>query len=236
MDASPIQVMIVDDHPIVRQGLHSLLSQYPDILVTGEADGGQVALDLIARHHPDVVLLDIRLDGHSGLELARQLRRAQSGARIIVLTSHDDEGYLVEAAQAGVHGYLLKSASAELLAGAIRAVYAGERCLTPALVTKALEQLEALSRLQVQAEAGLSGQELKMLQLLAEGADTQDMAQILYLSERTIKRKIQDVLTKLGAASRAQAVAAAFKRGLLSLVTAGTVALLRNLDWIESAR
>jgi DNA-binding NarL/FixJ family response regulator len=177
-----------------------------------------------------VVLLDIRLEGPSGLELARQLRRSQSDTRVIVLTSHDDEGYLVEAAQAGVHGYLLKSASAELLAEAIRAVHAGERRLTPALVTKALEQLEALSRAQVQAEAGLSDQELKMLQLLADGADTQDMAQTLYLSERTIKRKIQDVLNKLGATSRAQAVASAFKRGLLSFVTAGTITLLYRAD------
>lgn len=215
--------MIVDDHPIVRQGLHSLLSQYPDIGVTGETDGGATTLDLIASQRPDVLLLDIRLEGSSGLELARQLRRAQIQVHIIILTSHDDEGYLLEAAQAGVHGYLLKSASAEILAEAIRAVNAGERRLTPTLVTKALEQLEALSQAQVQAETGLSDQELRMLQLLAEGADTQTMAQTLYLSERTIKRKIQDVLMRLGATSRAQAVATAFKRGLLLIVMLGAI-------------
>jgi len=209
------RVLIVDDHPVVRQGLRSLLSQYPDIQVVGEADGSPAALGLIADLRPDVVLLDIRLAGPSGLELARQLRRSGAEARVIILTSHDDEAYLMEAAQAGVHGYLLKSASAELLAEAIRAVHAGEHRLSPALVSKALEQLEALSRTQAQAESGLSDQELQLLRLLADGANTQDMARALYLSERTVKRKLQDILDKLGAATRAQAVAEAFKRGLL---------------------
>lgn len=209
------RVLVVDDHPVIRQGLRSLLSQYPDIQVVGEAEGGAAALELIADLQPDVVLLDIRLAGSSGLDLAWQLWRSHSRTRVIILTSHDDEAYLLEAAQAGVHGYLLKSASAEVLADAIRAVHAGERRLSPVLAGKALKQLETLSRAQVRAESGLSDQELQLLQLLAAGASTQDMVQALYLSERTIKRKIQDILTKLGAASRAQAVAEAFKRGLL---------------------
>jgi DNA-binding NarL/FixJ family response regulator len=211
----PIRVLVVDDHPVIRQGLRSLLSQYPDIQVIGEAEGKVVALELIAELQPDIVLLDIRLSGPSGLELARQLRRSQSRSRVIILTSHDDEAYLLEAAQAGVHGYLLKSASAEVLADAIRAVHAGQRRLGPIVAGKALEQLEALSRARLRAESGLSDQELQLLQLLADGASTQDMIRALYLSERTIKRKVQDILTKLGASSRAQAVAEAFKRGLL---------------------
>jgi DNA-binding NarL/FixJ family response regulator len=209
------RVLVVDDHLVVRQGLRSLLSQYPDIEVVGEADGGPAALKLITDLQPDVVLLDIRMAGPSGLEVAGQLRRSGAGARIIILTSHDDEAYLMEAAQAGVHGYLLKSTSAELLAEAIRAVHAGEHRLSPALMSTALEQLEALSQVQAQAESGLSDQELQLLHLLAEGAGTPDMARVMYLSERTVKRKIQDILAKLGAASRAQAVAEAFKRGLL---------------------
>ena len=209
------RVLVVDDHPVVRKGLRSLLSQYPDIRVVGEAEGAQAALDLIAELQPDVVLLDIQLAGPSGVDLARQLRRSQSKVRVIILTSHDHEAYLLEAAQAGVYGYLLKGASAEVLADAIRAVHAGERRLSPTLVTKALEQLEVLSQAQVQSESGLSDQELQLLRLIADGADTQDMAQALYLSERTVKRKIQDILAKLAANSRAQAVAEAFKRGIL---------------------
>lgn len=209
------RVLIVDDHPVVRQGLRSLLAQYGDIDVVGEAEGSLTALELIDRLQPDVVLLDIQLAGANGLDLARQLRRLQSPARVIILTSHDDDAYLMQAVQVGIHGYLMKHASAELLAETIRAVRAGERRLPPALVNKALEQLESLTRARRQAEFGLTDQELRLLQMLADGASTPEMMHSLYLSERTIKRKIQDILAKLGAASRAQAVALAFKRGLL---------------------
>ncbi len=210
------RVVLIDDHPVVRQGLRSLLSQYADIQVVGESDGGPAAIGLVKELQPDVVLLDIRLVGSSGLDLARRLKRAYAPVRIVILTSHDDDSYLLEAAQAGVQGYLLKSVSAELLASAIRAVHAGEYRLSPNLVSKMMEQLSVMSQAQVQAASGMSEQELQLLQLLADGASTQDMAHSLYLSERTVKRKVQDVLAKMGAGSRAQAVAEAFKRGLLS--------------------
>jgi DNA-binding NarL/FixJ family response regulator len=197
METPYSRVVVVDDHPIVRQGLHSLLAQYPDIQVVGEADGEEGALELIAALQPDVVLLDIRLIGSNGLDLARKLRQTDPNVRIIVLTSHDDETYLLEAAQAGVHGYLLKSASAELLAHAIRAVQEGEHQLSPSLAGKAMEKLSWLSRTQAQEGSDLSDHELQLLRLLAEGASTQDMARALFMSERTVKRKVQDVLTKL---------------------------------------
>jgi len=233
METPHTRVVVVDDHPVVRQGLRSLLGQYPDIQVVGETNGGGDALELIAGLQPDVVLLDIRLMGSNGLDLARQLRRAAPSVRIIVLTSHDDETYLLEAAQAGVHGYLLKSASAELLVHAIRAVQAGEHQLSPSLAGKAMEKLSLLSRTQAQAGSGLSDHELQLLRLLADGASTQDMAQGLFMSERTVKRKIQDVLTKLEASSRAQAVAEAFKRGLLCfLPLAGIFSSWMDLETI----
>ena len=210
-----ISVLVVDDHPVVRQGLRSLLSQYADIEVVGEAEGELDSLTLVTKLHPDVVLIDIRLDGPSGIALARRVRRVRPETRIIILTSYDDEGYLLEAARAGVHGYLLKSASAEVLADAIRAVYAGEKQLSPLLGGKALDQLVLLTRAQAQSESGLTSQELQLLQLIAEGIVTQEIADTLHFSERTVKRKIQDILVKLGATSRAQAVAEAFKRGLL---------------------
>lgn len=207
--------MLIDDHPMVRHGLRTLLAQHADIQVVGECDGGPGTLDMLTQLQPQVVLLDIRLPGISGIELARQIRRLGSNARIIILTSYDDDGYLLEAAHAGVYGYLLKSASAEVLAEAIRAVHAGQRQLSPDLAGKALEQLESLSRLQAQAESGVSDLELQLLRLIVDGASIQEMSQSLYLSDRTVKRKIQDLLTKFHASSRAQAVAEAFKRGLL---------------------
>ncbi|NUM43149.1 MAG: response regulator transcription factor [Anaerolineales bacterium] len=208
------EVLIVDDHPIVRQGLWSLLSQYPFIHVVGEANDISSALNKIQTLKPDIVLLDIRLGNQSGIDVAQHLRRMDSPTRVIILTSYDDKAYISLAAQAGVYGYLSKNASPELLVEAIQAVYEGERRLSPSVGGKVLEQLEKLSTLQVQAEIGLSNQELELLVLLAEGASTEEMTKKLFLSERTIKRKIQDVLIKLGAANRVQAVAEAFKRGL----------------------
>jgi len=207
-------VLVVDDHPVVRQGLRSLLSQYSVIQVVGEAGDISTALNIIQESKPDVVLLDIRLGEQSGIDLAQHLRRIESPTRVIILTSYEDKAYLSLAAQAGVYGYLSKSTSPELLIESIQAVHAGERRLSPSVGGKALEQLERLSALQVQAEIGLSDQELQILILMTEGASTEDMTKKLYLSERTIKRKIQDILTKLGATNRAQAVAEAFKRGL----------------------
>lgn len=210
-----IRVLLVDDHLMVRQGLRSLLSQYPDINVVGESDGSSSVLELVIGLQPDIILLDVRLAGPSGLDLARQIHRAGLETRVIILTSYDSEDYLLQAAQAGVYGYLLKNASAEILADSIRAVQAGERRLSPSLAGMALQQLETISRVQIQAESGLIDQELELLQLIADGATTKDIAATLYLSERTIKRKIQDVLDKLGATNRAQAVAEAYKRGVL---------------------
>jgi len=184
--------------------------------VIGEAEDGSTALELVMELRPDVVLLDIRLaTGSNGLQLARKLRRLKSEVRLIVLSSYDDDSYLLQAAQLGVHGYLLKSASPEVLADSIRAAYVGERRISPSMAGKALEQLAALSRAQAQSKSGLSDQELQLLQLIAQGATTQQIAQTLFLSNRTIKRKTQDILAKLGAVNRAQAVAEAFKRGLL---------------------
>lgn len=210
-----IRVLLVDDHLVVRQGLRSLLSQYPDIQVVGEAEDGSALLELVSELRPDVTLLDVRLAGDNGLDLARQLQRGPVETRIIILTSYDNEEYLLQAAQAGAYGYLLKNSSAEILADAIRAVNAGERRLSPALAGTAFRQLENLSQVRLLVESGLIEQELQLLQLIAAGASTHEMAQELYLSERTIKRKVQDVLDKLNASNRAQAVAEAFKRGLL---------------------
>lgn len=210
-----IRVMLVDDHPVVRRGLHSLLSQYPNIQVVGESDGGSEVFQSVTSLQPDVILLDIRLNDRSGLDLARQLGRSHPNSHIIILTSYDDETYLLQAAQACVRGYLLKSASAEILADTIRAVHAGEYRLSPSLAGKALAQLEVVNRNLIWSGSGLSEQEFQLLKLIAEGARVQDIAQTLYLSERSVKRKTQEILEKLGATNRAQAVAEAFKRGLL---------------------
>ncbi len=211
----PIRILLVDDHLVVRQGLRSLLSQYEDLQVIGEAYQGPVVMQLVASLRPDIILLDIRLGGQNGLDLARQMRRMHPQSRIIILTSYDEESFLLQAAQAGVHGYLLKSASAEVLAEAIRAVHAGERRLSASLANKAFEQLEATNRVFVQTKLGLVEEEVQILGLMAQGLTVSEIANAMYLSERSVKRKTQVILTKVGAANRTQAVAEAFKHGLL---------------------
>ena len=211
----PIRVLIVDDHPVVRQGLQSLLSNYPDIQVVGEADTGLRALEVTARLQPDVVLLDIRMPGASGIDITRQLRQQNRQARIIILTAYEENEYLMEALQAGAHGYLLKSASHGTLAEAIRNAHAGQRVLSPSLVDGVLRQFEELAKESLVSQSGLSESELEILQLLAEGATNNEIAERLYWSEATVKRKMRDILAKLGGNNRAQVVAEAIRRGLI---------------------
>jgi DNA-binding NarL/FixJ family response regulator len=210
-----IRVLIVDDHVIVRQGVRSLLANHPDIEVMGEAATAAGALAVVAEDEPDVVLMDIRMPGQGGVEATGHLKRSWPGVKVIVLTTYDDEAYLFGALRAGADGYLLKSASPEVLADAIRQAHAGERLLGPGLVDKVMREFQELAQEQTLAVSGLSEQELDVLRLLADGATNRDIAEKLYWSEATVKRRVQDILEKLGATNRPQAVAEAARRGLL---------------------
>jgi len=207
-----IRVMVVDDHPIVRQGVRSLLSNYPDLTLVGEADSAAGALELAERVAPDVILLDIRMPGMSGVETARLLCRQCPGAKVLMLTSFDDQEYVVGALQAGAHGYILKSASDETLVGAVRAVYRGERALSPPVMERVVHQFTEYSR---ERASGFSHEERRILQLLAAGASNPKIAAELYLSETTVKRKLQDIFEKLEVTTRAQAAAEAVRRGVV---------------------
>ena len=209
----PIHVLIVDDHPVVRHGLRSLLAGHPDIQVVGEADNGAEVLPLLADHSTDVILLDIQMKGQSGIDIAHRVRRTYPAIKIIILTTFDDESYLHEALEAGVHGFLLKSVSHESLPDAIRAVMRGERLLTPALMTKVVTNYEKLAQEQARREAGLTSEELQILAAIADGASNKDITERFFWSEATVKRRIQEILEKLEVSSRAQAIAEAVRRG-----------------------
>ena len=210
-----IRVLIVDDHPVVRQGLQSLLSNFPDILVIGEADCCQGGLEQAALLQPDVVLLDIRMPGVSGIEVTRRLRRQNPTAEILILTAYEDDEYLVQALHAGAHGYLLKSASHEILAEAIRDAHGGRRVLSPSLVDRVLRQFDELGTQREASTPALSESELEILRLLSQGATNREIGDVLSYSEATAKRKVGEILSKLGVQNRAQAVAEAMKRGLM---------------------
>lgn len=210
-----IRVLVVDDHPMVRRGLRSLLSSYRDIEVVGEAEDGAAALRAAVALSPDVILLDIRLPGPDGVEVAYQLCHQAPGAKIIVLTAYDHDEYVVGALRAGAYAYLLKSASDETVVETIRLVHQGKHLLSPSLMDKMLREFQTLAKAHARHKSGLSEQELRVLELIAQGATTGEIGEETYWSERTVKRKVEEALAKLGAKNRAQAVAEAIKRGLI---------------------
>jgi DNA-binding NarL/FixJ family response regulator len=209
------RVLIVDDHPIVRQGVRSVLANHSDIEVVGEADSAANLFANLESLKPDVVLLDIRMPGQNGIEITQRLKREHPAVKVVLLSTYDDEEFLFGALRAGAEGYLLKSASNEVLASAIRQVGRGERLLSPALVGKVMREFQDLAKEKTHADSGLTDQELQVLRMIADGATNREIEEKLYWSEVTVKRKVQDILEKMGVANRAQAVAEASKRGLL---------------------
>jgi DNA-binding NarL/FixJ family response regulator len=209
----PIRVLIVDDHQVVRHGVRSLLAGHLDIEVVGEAENAAEVLPFLTAHSTDVILLDIQMKGLTGIEVARRVRHAQPAVKIIILTTYDDESYVREAMEAGVHGYLLKSSSHESLPDSIRAVMRGEKLLTPSLVSTVVADYQKLIQDQARREVGLSAEELQVLADLANGASNKDVAEKFFWSEATVKRRIQEIIEKMGATSRAQAIAEAVRKG-----------------------
>ncbi|CAG0943159.1 Response regulator protein VraR [Anaerolineae bacterium] len=211
----PIRVLIVDDHPMVRRGLKSLLSSYPDITVIGEAGDGATALRAVTDLMPEVILMDIQLPGLDGVEVAHQLRRVIPEAKIIALTAYENEEYVLKAMRAGANAYLLKSTSDETVVEAIRLAHQGKRMLSPTLMDGILREFQTLAQAHARLAADLSEPDVQVLALIAQGATNEEIAQETHWSERTVKREIEQIMTKLGARNRAQAVAEAIKRGLV---------------------
>jgi DNA-binding NarL/FixJ family response regulator len=212
---SDARVLIVDDHPVVRRGLRSMLAALPDVRVVGEAGSGAEALRVLSDAAPDVVLLDLRLPGADGIEVARRLRRVAPAVRIVILTIHDDAARVTRALEAGADGYLLKSASLDELAAAIRRVLRGERVVAPELVPRLLGDYAALLRERTRDEADLSDEELRILDGVAHGHSYRELARAMHLSEITVRRRVQDIYRKLDVGDRAHAVAVAIRRGLM---------------------
>lgn len=212
-DSQNIRILIVDDHPVVRHGLRSLLASHHDLEIVGEAEDGSQVLPFLSKHSADVILLDIQMKGQSGIEVARRVRASYPETKIIILTTYDDESLLREAMEAGVHGYLLKSVSHETLPDSIRAVMKGEKLLSPKLVSNVVDQYQKLAQSQAQKDAGLTPEELQVLSAIAEGASNKDLAEKFFWSEATVKRRVQEIVEKMGVANRTQAIAEALRKG-----------------------
>ncbi len=206
---TPIRLLIVDNHTLFRQGLISLLQNEHEFLVAGEAANGDAAVQQALALQPDVVLMDVTLPGTDGIETACRLLADMPGVRVLMLTVSESEEHLLAAIQAGARGYLLKSAAAAELFYAIRAVQAGEAVLSPAMTLRLFNIVRASPALLPlpPADLPLTKREQDVLRLLALGQSNRQIAQVLMVSENTVKTHVRHILEKLELDSRSAAVA-----------------------------
>jgi DNA-binding NarL/FixJ family response regulator len=216
----PIRVAIVDDQGMARAGFTSLLAAEPDIEVIGAAADGEAAVELVSRLKPDVTLMDIRMPLLDGISATRRLVQAGVATRVLVLTTFDLDEYVFEALRAGASGFLLKDATAEELASAIRVVAAGESLLAPGVTRRVIDafvrRAPAPARALVDHRlSSLTPRELEVLGLLARGLSNLAIAERLFVSEGTTKTHVSNVLAKLGLRDRVQAVVFAYEAGVI---------------------
>ena len=208
-----MRILIVDDHPVTRDGLRTALSASPDVEVVGEASTGEQALDLIPQLSPDVVFMDVRMPGMGGIEATRAIREVRPDAKVILFTVDESRAAISDAIQAGVSGYLLKDSSAEELVNAARLAMEGKAVIHPKLTRAFIEEVQMADR--HAQEAPLSKRETEILQRVAYGATTKSVAEELGISPHTVKTHLERIFEKLGASDRAQAVAIAIRKGLV---------------------
>ena len=220
--ARKVRVLLVDDHPVVREGLRGMLASDPDIQVVGEASSGQEALERAVQLEPDVVLTDIRMPGMSGIEVTRRIKMAHPGIAVIVLTMYDSRMHVVEAIGAGAAGYLVKDSSRELLNHAIRAVVDGGTMVRSDLLRLAVQGLSRGARQHQDERADFpmterfTARELEVLELVARGWANREIARELSVAEVTVKKHVQSIMAKLGVSDRTNAALAAVRLGLVS--------------------
>lgn len=210
-----ISVLLVDDHPVVVEGLRKVLATAGDISIAGEAHDAAGAIEQARALKPDVILLDLRMPGASGVQATRRLREQDVRSAVIILTSYGDQAYVRQALEAGADGYLLKTTPPDELIAAIRNAARGRRQLSPELLDGVLADFGGLAREQTRREADLSEEDREILRRAAEGATNREIGQALGRSEIAIKKRLQVIFAKLGAVDRAHAVAEAIRRGLI---------------------
>jgi two-component system, NarL family, response regulator DevR len=209
-EASIIRVFLLDDHEVVREGLRSLIDSAGDMAVVGEASTTQEALDRIPLARPDVAVLDVRLPDGSGVEVCRQVRSDHPETNCLMLTSFSDDEALFDAIMAGAAGYVLKEVRGLDLVGSIRRVAAGESLLDPTLTARVMERLRRPAT--EPQDHGLTPQEDRILELIAEGRTNRQIAETMILAEKTVKNYVSNLLTKLGMSRRTEAAVYAVKR------------------------
>ena len=206
--ADKIRLLIADDHMTVLAGLASIIGMQPDMIVVAEAADGRQAVDLWRKHRPDVTLLDLRMPKLDGVGAIDEIRKEDTSARIIILTTYDTDNEIYRAIKAGAKGYLLKDARREELLDCIRKVNRGDTCIPQALVEKLAAGMSS---------EALTGRELQVLTLLARGKSNKEIGANLFISETTVKGHLRNIFTKLNVLSRTEAITVASRRGLVQL-------------------
>jgi DNA-binding NarL/FixJ family response regulator len=212
-----IRIVVVDDHPVVRDGLVAMLQTQPDLEVVGEAATGDEALRMIDALTPDVVLLDLELPGIDGVGVLRALRERGGAARVIVFTVFDTDERIISAVEAGAAGYLLKGAPRSEVFEAIRVVHRGGSLLQPLVASTVLRHVARREPSPASAAPSLTPREQSVLELLARGRSNKEIAAALGVTERTVKFHVSALFTKLGATNRTEAVTRAVQSGLVAL-------------------
>lgn len=211
-----IRILIADDHEVVCEGLRALLEIQPDMEIAAEAGDGQEAVNLCESLAPDVVLMDLRMPRMDGLTAIRVLQQRCPQAAVVILTTYDDDHYIVDGLRAGARGYLLKDASRDAILEAVRAAARGEALLSAEIMARLVERLDpAPDRPLPVVDSPLSERETEVLRLAADGLRSKEIADRLSISERTVKAHLTSIFNKLDAASRAEAIARAMERGWL---------------------
>jgi DNA-binding NarL/FixJ family response regulator len=208
MEEGKIRVLIVDDHPIVRLGIAAIVDAQPDMAMVGQAADGEQALELFERLHPEVTLMDLRLPGVGGVQAIRTIRMRHPDAKFLVLTTYEGDEDIFQALQAGAVGYLVKGMSHDVLLKGIRQVHEG-RQYVPGEIAQRLKERNPLST--------LSGREQQVLTYLAQGKSNRAIAELLGITEATVKRHVSVILQQLNVEDRTQAVLVALRRGLVHL-------------------
>jgi len=209
-DGGTVRLLLVDDHPVVRDGLRGVFADDPDFEVVGEAGNGAEAVARVERLGADVVLMDLRMPEMGGVEAIQRLREVAPAVRVLVLTTYDTDSDVLPAIEAGATGYLLKDAPRDELIRAVRAAFKGESVLSPAVARRLMGQVRK------PPPETLSQRELKVLQLIADGATNREAAAMLFVSEATIKTHLLHIYDKLGVRDRAAAVGEAYRRRLFT--------------------
>lgn len=214
------RVLLVDDHEVVRLGLRALLERHPQFEIVGEAASAREAIEQVVNSHPDVVVMDIRLPGTSGIEACEEITTRFPETRVLMLTSYAEDEMLFSAIRAGASGYVLKQIGGDELVKALEAVARGEALLDPAVTQRVFQEVRrAVKEEEASAFAHLSQQEKHVLLLVSEGKTNREIAKLLFLGEGTVRNYVSSILSKLGVSNRAEAAAYAVEHNLREYIS-----------------